>query len=66
MSYPANVSDSSPVLPAPSPKLNVKVYPVNWPEIATAVKSWAGWHCVPCGGMINIAVTVTILLLDTH
>lgn len=25
------------------------VYPVNWPEIATAVKAEAGWRCVRCG-----------------
>ena len=53
------------IIPVPSRKLNVKGYPVNWAEIATAVKEWAGWHCVPCGGMINIADTVTIRLPGT-
>ena len=50
MNYPANIIEiSAPVIPVPSPKLNVKGYPVNWPEIATAVKEWAGWHCEHCG-----------------
>ena len=31
------------------PRKSVADYPVNWPEIAWAVKEAAGWQCVRCG-----------------
>ena len=59
-------TELSPRLPRPSPKLNAKGYPSNWPEIATAVKDWAGWHCEHCGHVHDPAAryTLTVHHLD--
>jgi 5-methylcytosine-specific restriction endonuclease McrA len=41
-------------------------YPVNWPEIATAVKAAANWHCEHCGHPDDVATghVLTVHHLD--
>lgn len=41
-------------------------YPANWPEIAKAVKSAAGWCCIRCGAPNQPGRVLTVHHLDMN